>query len=353
MEPLTRLTARLREGQSLDALQAEAAARGLAGTADSVEDKTAFLSALASKGESVVEVTAFARVFRELARDPGLSDYASGAIDIVGTGGDRFGTYNISSTAAIIVAAGGVPVLKHGNRAITSKSGSAEFLAALGIGIEAEPDVLRASVAELNFCFFFAPAFHPAFKEIMPVRQALAKQGVRTIFNILGPLINPARPMRQVLGVFDEAWVAPLAGALDELGLDRGIVVHGRLSEGASGLDELTAAGENVMHGFGSLRGFNKTVAPGMLGLNPCEPEVLKGGTPEQNRSLFEELMDGRAHRGLEDTVCLNAGAGFFAADAVASLEAGCEHARELLRGGAVRDWLARSRAFYERHPAA
>ena len=161
-----------------------------------------FLLALAEKGETPAEVAAFAAGISSLAVDPGVSDWADRAIDVCGTGGDGSGTFNISTAVSFIVAAAGVPVFKHGNRSITSKCGSADLLEALGIRLDATAEQVRASLEAVSFCFFFAPAYHPAFKEIMPVRKALATEGKRTIFNLLGPLINPGKPAHQLLGVF-------------------------------------------------------------------------------------------------------------------------------------------------------
>ena len=214
MSHLQEITHILESGRDLTAAECATAAEQLPRPEVAPEDKKAFLTALHTKGESVEEVTAFAKVFRGLASDPQLSDIAAEAIDIVGTGGSGSKGFNISSTTAFILAAEGVKVLKHGNRAITSQSGSADFLGQHGIRMDTDPALLRAAVDELNFCFFFAPAFHPAFKEIMPIRMELAKEGQRTIFNILGPLINPAKPAHQLLGVFAPNWVKPLANAL-------------------------------------------------------------------------------------------------------------------------------------------
>ena len=179
----------------------EAAAAALAASEASDEVKGAFLLALAAKGETAAEVAAFATAFRARAINPGVEAWADQAIDIVGTGGDHAGGFNISSMVVLTLASAGVTVMKHGNRGITSKCGSADLLAALGVNLEAPPEVVRRALTELGFVFFFAPAYHPTFKNIGPVRKMLAARGQRTVFNILGPLINPGRPAHVLLGV--------------------------------------------------------------------------------------------------------------------------------------------------------
>ena len=329
-------------GADLSRDEAEWAARALAAEGGDHEAKKEFLVSLAAKGESSEEVIAFASVFRELARDPGFGEMSEEAIDVVGTGGDHSGSFNISTTVSFVLAASGITVLKHGNRSITSKSGSADLLTALGIRTDAPLEMLKRSVEELNFCFFFAPAFHPAFKEIMPVRQELAAEGQRTIFNILGPLINPARPGRQLLGVYSESWVEPIARTLDGLGLERGIVVHGRLPDG-DGLDELSCAGDNRVAGCGELADLNGIWTPEERGFPRCSAADLAGGSNRENVAILESILEGSGPAGLVDTILLNAAAAF----TVCGVSDGVERARHLLLGGAVEDWLRRARGFY------
>ncbi len=343
---LASLSKKMEKGTSLTSEEAASAARALSEPAETLAEKRRFLLALARKKESVEEVAAFAEVFRDLARDPRLDHWRSRAVDIVGTGGSGFSGFNVSSVAALIVAAGGLPVLKHGNRAVTSKSGSADFLDALGIPMLTEPAELRRSVDALGFCFFFAPAFHPAFKEIIPVRKELAAAGERTIFNILGPLINPARPDRQLLGVYHPDWVEPLASALETVGLKTGLAVCSILPDGAF-VDELTTAGENRIAGIGTLKDAKLDWSFQTLGLEPCPPEHLHGGDAEANVVIMRELIAGKAPRGLEDTVCLNAAAGLLIGGAVKTPKAGVARAREILRTGELTAWLARARGFF------
>lgn len=346
MSELTALTAALRSGDLLDEASARLAARALADAATPAEAKRDFLLALHRGGETVEVVTAFAEVFREFALDPGLGDFARRAIDIVGTGGSGSGGYNVSSATAVIVAACGQPVLKHGNRAVTSKSGAADFLGLLGVTVQSDPAILRRCVEELQFCFFFAPAFHPAFKSIMPVRLELAQAGQRTIFNILGPLINPARPTRQLLGVFSPDWVEPLAAALTRLGVERGVAVHSVLDDGR-GMDELTAAGVNHVAGIGAYHELDGPWRADRVGLAVQPAASVSGGSPEENVAAFRALLAGDDPTGLGETLVLNAGIALHLAEAVPDLAAGIALAREALADGRVARWLERARAFY------
>lgn len=349
MQLLEQLTGQLNGGVHLESEQVTQAAAALRDGEVTASSKEAFLLALAQKGESAQEVAAFAAAFRDYAVNPDVEAWASQAIDVCGTGGDGSGTFNISTAVSFIVAAAGVPVFKHGNRSITSKCGSADLMEALGIRLDAPHDVLRASLKELNFCFFFAPAFHPAFKEIMPVRKSLAAQGKRTIFNLLGPLINPGRPAHQLLGVFSKDWVAPLASALDTLGLQAGLVAHGTPKAGAA-LDELSCAGSNYVAGFGRLSDTKGALSTLDAGLSSCDFDELAGGDVAENLKTMEALLSGEASvvpAGLRDSVLLNAGAAFWIVGKADDLQGGVTQARSLLDSGAVASWLERVRQFY------
>ena len=341
----------LNDGVSLDNNQACTAARLLADKGPTLEDKQAFLVALAKKGESAQEVTAFAKTFRDLAVDPGVQEWASRAIDVCGTGGDGSGTFNISTAVSFIIAAAGVPVFKHGNRSITSKCGSADLMEAIGIKLEVSHEDMRESLRKLNFCFFFAPNFHPAFKEVMPVRKALAAKKVRTIFNLLGPLINPGRPAHQLLGVFSPLWVPALAQSLGNLGLRSGLVAHGTPGIGIT-LDELSCAGSNIVSGFGSLGKISGHLDAADAGLPSCDFHELAGADVATNRAILLELVKGASgnavNDGLRNTVLLNAGAAFWVAGRSANLMSGTSLARSILESGAVAKWLDRSQSFYD-----
>ena len=347
---LNTLTNLLSERTDLTAEQTTTAAHLLTDEDVAPDAKQAFVVALAEKGETAAEVAAFAGAFRELAVNPGVEFIADEAIDIVGTGGDGARTFNISTAVSFIVAASGVPVLKHGNRSITSKCGSADILEAVGVRLDAPREQLQASVRELNFCFFFAPAFHPAFKAIMPVRKALAAEGKRTIFNLLGPLINPGKPAYQLMGVFSQDWLTPLSGALGELGLKRGMVVHGRpLPEQA--LDELSCSGQNFTAGFGALSGMSTELSAADAGLPECDFSDLDGGDASENLATMHALMSGdpdAVAAGLRDSVLLNSGAALWAADRASDLRAGVALAKETLEGGRVAAWLKTVENFYQ-----
>ncbi|MGF1452579.1 MAG: anthranilate phosphoribosyltransferase [Opitutales bacterium] len=344
--PLAEITERLLAGEDLDRATAATAATALAAATDPAELRRDFLAALARKGESADEVAGFAAAFRELATDPGMADTASQAIDIVGTGGDGAGSFNISTTAALLVAAMGQPVIKHGNRSITSRCGSADFLEALGIPVEADPAKLRDGLAQFGFAFLFAPAWHPAFRSIMPVRKALAAEGQKTIFNLLGPLINPAQPAFELLGVFSDTWVQPLAEAFDRLGLKAAAVAHCALPNGKS-MDELTTVGDNHLAGAGELKGLQMHLRAETLGVETGKLDELAGGDAERNLELLGLLLEGKAPPALEDTVCLNAGAAWWICGRSPTVVGGFEAAKEALADGLLGRWLNALRTFY------
>ena len=350
MSPLERITNIVANGQDLSAEQVTEAAGILASASVNAVAKEKFLISLSDKGETAIEVAAFASSFREMAVDPGLSEWASKAIDVCGTGGDGSSTFNISTTVSFIVAAAGVPVFKHGNRSITSKCGSADLIEAIGIQLDAPQTKLQASLEELNFCFFFAPAFHPAFKEIMPVRRALAQSGRRTIFNLLGPLINPGRPAYQLMGVYEERWVEPIADALDTMGLKAGLVAHCTTGEDQV-LDELSCAGRNHIAGFGNLINLRGELAIAHhAGLSKCDLNSLKGGDVNENIRILNAIFGGSSSgvsAGLLDSILMNAGAAFWVAGCTNDLDSGVQKAREVIDSGTARDWLKSARAFY------
>jgi anthranilate phosphoribosyltransferase len=346
MTLLTELSAQLADGRPLGTAEVEAAAAALAEIGASEEEKGEFLTALARKGETPAEVAAFAEAFRRRAVNPGVEAWAGRAIDIVGTGGDHAGGFNISSLVVLVLASGGVTVMKHGNRGITSKCGSADLLGALGVGLEAPPEKLRRALEELGFVFFFAPGYHPAFKHIAPVRKALAARGQRTVFNILGPLINPGRPAHVLLGVFSAAWVPKLAGALEALGGQSGIAVHGVIDENR-GIDELTTSTLNRVRGFGRQREIDGEWKAEDFGLRRSPFSDLAGGDLAANLAIVEALLDGRGPAGLVDTIVLNAAVAMWIVGRVATVREGLEPARDLLLGGAVRRKIAATREFY------
>ncbi|TVR53849.1 MAG: anthranilate phosphoribosyltransferase [Puniceicoccaceae bacterium] len=343
---LPSLTATLRARHDLDADSIRSACTALVGCGEPPESKEGFLEALAQKGETGAEIAVFAETFRGLARDPGVAEWAGEAVDVCGTGGDRAGSFNISTTVALALASVGVKVFKHGNRSITSRCGSADLFAALGVPLEADPGLHRRMLEELGYAFFFAPAYHPAFKEIVPVRKALAARGQRTVFNLLGPLINPGAPAHQLVGVFAADFMPVVAEALGRLPLKAGLVVHGRLP-GGGGLDELSTATENLLAGAGRLAGWNATWAAGQFGLAAADAAELAGGDVEENLHLLDELAAGRGRPALLDAVCLNAGLALWMCGRVGQPEDGVESIRTAIAEGRVRATLEATRAFF------
>lgn len=346
MSRLADLTTYLASGRELTTQDVEVAAIALMAPQDADEHKAAFLTALALKGETAAEVAAFAQMFRARAIDPGVGAWSGRAIDIVGTGGDHAGGFNISSLVVLVLASAGVIVMKHGNRGITSKCGSADLLAGLGVNLEATPGKLQQALQQLGYVFFFAPAYHPAFKHIAPVRKTLAARGQRSVFNILGPLINPGRPAHVLLGVYSTAWVSKLATALDSLGTGSGLVAHGVI-DAQRGIDELTTATTNHVQGLGKLREISAEWHAAEFGLVHSPFSDLQGGDLADNLELTKAIVSGRGPQGLVDTIALNAAIGMWIVGLRPSVREGIEHARELLLGGAVSNKIAATREFY------
>lgn len=346
MSQLALLTTRVTSGAELSSAEVESAAGELAGTNETDEAKGQFLSALAVRGETPAEVAAFATAFRARAINPGVEAWAGKAIDIVGTGGDHAGGFNISSIVVLVLASAGVPVMKHGNRGITSKCGSADLFAALGVNLDATPTKLQSALDELGFAFFFAPAYHPTFKHVAPVRKALAARGQRTVFNILGPLINPGRPAHVLLGTFSAASVPKLAGALETLGAKGGLAVHGVI-DAERGIDELTTATVNRVHGFGARRDVHGEWQARDFGLEHSPFSHLVGGDLTANLAIVNSLLEGRAPTGLIDTIVLNVAVAMWIVGRVASVHEGIAPARDLILGGALKKKIAATREFY------
>jgi anthranilate phosphoribosyltransferase len=337
------LTTQLAAAQSLSAEQVRDAVEILTDEKIPAPAKADFLIALAQKGETPEEIAAFAAALREKSVPPPIEKNwreSREILDIVGTGGDRLGTFNISTTSAILCAAAGVAVAKHGNRAVTSQAGSADVLEALGIKINLSPAAAARSLSEKNFAFFFAPNFHPAFKNIGAARKICAERGQRTIFNFLGPLLNPARPSAMLVGVPRAELCESLAHVLQSLGVRRAMVVCGTVSEFK--LDELSTLGESFVAEFYHERGFTaSTLALENFPLQPAALEDLLGGDKFQNAEITQKILRGEERGPKRDAVLLNAGAGLFVAGKVKSLAAGWELAGEVIDSGAAKSKLA------------
>jgi anthranilate phosphoribosyltransferase len=291
----------------------------------------ALLAALVMKGERPEEIVGFARAMR--AHAVKVSTPVSDVFDTCGTGGDRSGTFNISSAAAIVVAACGVKVAKHGNRSVSSRCGSADVFEQLGVNVAAPPLVVEQSLGQAGIAFFFAPTFHPAMKHAGPTRREL---GIRTVFNLLGPLTNPAGARRQIVGVPRSELTAPLAQALQRLGAERAWVVHG-----ADGIDEISTTGYTKVSEAraGAIHTFY--LHPSDVGLSKASPAELVGGDAAENAAIITSVLDGTPGAP-RDVVLFNAGASLFVAGRAASVKEGIRQAEEAIDSGAARETLGR-----------
>ena len=285
----------------------------------------AYLTALSLKGETIDEITASAVGMREhcirLLHDVD-------ALEIVGTGGDNANSFNISTTAALVIAAGGVPVAKHGNRAASSKCGAADVLEALGVNITISPERSAKLLKEINICFLFAQNYHIAMKYVAPVRREL---GIRTVFNILGPLSNPAGAKRELMGVYDETLVEPLAHVMSRLGVVRGMVVYGQDS-----LDEISMSAPTTVCEIKDGWFQSYVLTPEDFGYERCAKSELVGGAPAENAEITKAILGGADRGPKRSAVCLNAGAALYIGGKVASMKDGVRMAEELIDSGAA-----------------
>jgi anthranilate phosphoribosyltransferase len=291
----------------------------------------ALLVALRMRGETVEELTGFATAMRERVL---RVEAPKGTIDVVGTGGDGSGTFNISTTSALVVAAAGVPVAKHGNRAITSRSGSADVLEALGVRVDHTAESAAEDLRRFGFAFLFAQAFHPAMRHAGPTRREI---GVRTAFNLLGPLTNPAGATRALIGVGDAKAAPRIAEVAQRLGTERTLVVCG------TGVDELPLDGSGVILDVTPAGIHESTIDPGAVGLRAAATSDLGGGTADDNAALTVTILEGHGEA-RRDVVLLNAGAAFLAAGRVDAIADGIALAAETIDGGAARQLLERMR---------
>jgi anthranilate phosphoribosyltransferase len=309
-------------GRHLDRAEMEALLGRLMDGAVSPVFQAALLAALATTGETVPEIAGAAAAMR--ARAIRIPHHRDGVVDTCGTGGDGSGTFNISTAAALVAAGAGVPIAKHGNRSVSSRCGSADVLEALGVAVQVTPESAGRALDRIGIAFLFAPTLHPAMKEVMPVRREL---GVRTLFNLLGPLVNPAGARRQLLGVPQPRWVETHAAVLAELGCDHALVVHG------DGLDEITTTGETRVHEVrrGSISEW--TVRPEDFGFVRVRREALQGGDIAHNAAAMLRVLGGEPGP-LSDVVALNAGGAIYVGDRAASLGEGIDRARLALAEG-------------------
>jgi anthranilate phosphoribosyltransferase len=326
----------LLDGRSLDRAQAREVMDGIMRGDATPAQIGGFLVALRLKGETADELAGFAEAMR--AHVVPVRPARTDLVDTAGTGGDGAHTLNISTAAALLAAAAGAAVAKHGNRAVSSSSGSADVLEALGFSLELEPERIARSIDELGFGFMFAPTHHPAMRHAAPVRRELA---TRTVFNVLGPLTNPAGARAQVVGVYAPELVRTLAEVLARLGARRAFVVHG-----AAGIDELSPAGPNLVGEVvdGDVR--ERSIDPLELGIRRCDPSELVGGSPADNAARIRAIFGGADNGGAKDAILLNAAGAIAAGGHAADLHEGLGYAREALESGAAAERLEQLAAF-------
>ena len=321
------------EGQSLTQAQAQELMEGWLNQAIEPVLSGAILAALQAKGVAADELVGMASVLLTQSPAPWpLGEKPLHLVDTCGTGGDGASTFNISTAVAFVAAAAGIPVAKHGNRSASSRVGSADVLEALGLNLGVDLAIAQTAIKTVGITFLFAPGWHPAMKAVVPLRQTLK---IRTIFNLLGPLVNPLRPTGQVLGVYHRDLLTPVANALHQLGVERAVVLHGR--------ERLDEAGLGDMTDMAVLR--NQTVHleainPKQLGLNPASLEVLQGGTVSDNAQILKAVLQGKGTTPQTDVVALNAAFALFVGGAVEDYATGVKQAHQILAAGAAWDKL-------------
>lgn len=299
----------------------------MSGEASDIQ-KSAYLTALSMKGETIEEITASAKEMRNHAVK--LLDDVE-ALEIVGTGGDKSNSFNISTTSSLVVSSGGVPVAKHGNRAASSKSGAADCLEALGVNITVSPAKSAQMLKEIGICFLFAQTYHTAMKYVGPVRKEL---GIRTIFNILGPLANPAGATMQVMGVYSEDLVEPLAKVLSNLGVKRAMVVYGQ-----DQLDEISMSAPTTVCEINNGEFQTYVIRPEQFGFESCDKSELVGGTPQENAQITLDILNGEKGP-KRNAVVMNSGAALYVAGKAESLEKGIRMAEDLIDSGKAKEKL-------------
>jgi anthranilate phosphoribosyltransferase len=336
------LIQKLAGGGDLNDREVRAGAEMLLDARASDAHKFRFLEALSNKGESAAEIAEFVQVFLDHAVDPhvGLLDLDGPTIDVCGTGGDKLNLFNVSTTAMFPVAAAGGVVVKHGNRGITSKSGGADVLEALGIRLDLPAEGFRDCLEKAGVGFLFAPAYHPAFRAVAGVRKQLAEKGVRTIFNLIGPLLNPARPECQLVGVFSREWCPAFAEILQRLGRESAWVVHGTTGDGRS-VDEVSPMGSTRVCKAGTMEEIvDEEVRPRDFGIKHAEVADLQGGDAATNAAILEAILDGRETGPKRDMVLLNAGAALACCGLADDIGEGIELSRQVIDDGSALDRL-------------
>lgn len=308
--------------EDLTAAEAEAVMEEIMSGNATQAQMSAFLTGLRMKGETIEEITALAKGMR--AKGTKLNTDGD-VFEIVGTGGDEVGTFNISTTSAFVIASAGIPVAKHGNRSVSSKSGAADVLECLGVNLNLDAAQNEEVLKKVGICFLFAQVYHSSMKYVGPVRKEI---GIRTVFNILGPLTNPAAANLQLLGVYDEKLAEPLAQVLSNLGVVRGASVYG------NGLDEISLAGPSKVYEINHGTITNYEISPDQFGFKTCDLEDLIGGTPKENAQITRDILSGKETGPKRQVVQMNAGMSLYLAGKADSLEAGVKLAGDLIDSG-------------------
>ncbi|MDO5336905.1 MAG: anthranilate phosphoribosyltransferase [Eubacteriales bacterium] len=322
---------KLAKKEDLSYSEAEAVMNEIMGGEATPVQMSAYLTALSLKGENIEEITASAAGMRahciKLLHDMDV-------LEIVGTGGDGSNSFNISTTSSLVISAAGVPVAKHGNRAASSRSGAADVLEALGVNIMLSPEKSAELLKKINICFLFAQNYHIAMKYVAPIRKEL---GIRTVFNILGPLSNPAGANMELMGVYDQTLVEPLAKVMSNLGVIKGMVVYGQ-----DKLDEISMSAPTSVCEIRDGKLSSYTIAPEQFGYKRCEKGELMGGSAKENAEITRAILSGKERGAKRQAVCLNAGAALYIAEKTASIEQGVRLAETLIDSGAAREQLER-----------
>jgi len=333
--PMRAVTEQLRNGIDLSGVEIDEAVESL--LSDQVDDETKaeFLTALHKKGESTEEIAGFVRLLMERAVDPMIDakNLSGPMIDVCGTGGDGLDLFNVSTTVMFVLAAGGAVVVKHGNRSVTSTCGSADVLEELGVAIELPPEDLRECVKRHGLGFVFARNYHPAFRSLAEMRKHLARQNTRTIFNLLGPLLNPARPSRQLIGVFAPRLTTAFAEVLHHFGRESAWIVHGLTEEGA-GMDDVSISGATTVAELGADNFTSAVLDVSWLGIPRAKVAELQGGDAKENAATLEGVLSGKVKGAKRDITVVNAAAGFVVAGLASDLRHGIDLAREQIDNG-------------------
>ena len=316
---------------------------------DQVDDelKADFLIALHQKGETAEEIVAFVQPLMKRAVNPMIdpAELPGPLVDICGTGGDGLSFFNVSTAAMFVVAAGGAIVAKHGNRRVTSSCGSADVLEQLGIAIDLTPEQLNESLKRHHLGFIFARSYHPAFRALATMRERLARQKMRTVFNLLGPLLNPARPKRQLIGVFDPRLTGTFADVLQQMGHERAWVVHG-LGDGDTGMDDISISGPTTIAELADGKVTSAVMDVSWLGIARAPVSDLQGGDGRQNAETIEGILSGKIREAKREMTVVNAAGGFVVAGVAKDLKEGIELAREEIDSGRALEKLRALQSF-------